>query len=65
VRRARRTQWRDSYRENETGDEGMAEGALQAGRGNSGEQSRPRGGESGAPRLGLAPAREGEYYGPK
>jgi hypothetical protein len=29
---------------------------LQAGQGNSGEECRPRGGQSGALRLGLAPA---------
>jgi hypothetical protein len=40
-------------------------GALQAGRGNSDERSRPWKGKSSVLRLGLAPAREGECYGPK
>jgi hypothetical protein len=38
-------------------------GKLQAGRGNSGEESRPEG-RSGAIRLGLAPVRVGECHGP-
>jgi hypothetical protein len=42
--------------------ERMTEGKLRVGRGNSGEESRPLGGGSGALRLGLAPAREGECY---
>jgi hypothetical protein len=40
VRGAWRTRWRGSSCENMTGGEGMVEGALRAGRGYSGEQSR-------------------------
>jgi hypothetical protein len=47
ARRTRRTHWRGSSHENRTEDEGTTEGMLRAGRGNSGEESRPRGGAIG------------------
>jgi hypothetical protein len=34
------------------------------GRGNSGEESRPRGGAFGRAKAGLAPVRKGGHYGP-
>lgn len=47
ARRTRRTHWQDSGHENGTGDERTTEGALRVGRGNSSEESRPRGGGIG------------------
>jgi hypothetical protein len=47
VRRVRRTHWQDSDQQNETRGKRAVKGALRAGRGNSGEQSWPRGGGIG------------------
>jgi hypothetical protein len=64
ARRARQTHWQGSGRENQTGDEGTTEGMLWAGRGNSSEESRSRGGAIRARKPRLAPTREEECYGP-
>jgi hypothetical protein len=64
VRRTRRTHWWGSGHETEARSKRAAEENLQASWGNSGEESRPQEGKSGALRLGLAPARGGECCGP-